>query len=624
MSTGIRRENIWLIGVALLSIGLLFTVGCGGEQDSIGSSMAENSDQRADTSTGGAGAPSDDDNADNAPPPEEELDFSYSQPVVSGQSLFVASENLNSVAVIDSETLDIETIPVGINPTAIGSARQSEEGSTDRVWVLNEGSSSVTVIETEGLTSTNVPVADGTNSLKVGPAGNSVITWFDSESYEDTSGKSVGDLSSVTLIKGDKTYRVAVGFNVRQVHYSNDGQRALVLTDRGVSLLDIDSISSDSRVPPVPLTGDFEADGLGDVEVKFTADGSYAITAFRSKQRVTLLDLDNESYHSVPFEAAPTDIDLISGSPPKVAVTLHGTGEFVTLEVPNGLRNAADARSVQPAVESTALASDTSSDTVVGPDGSETADHGLPDVAEPDDSPQPDVSDTADRVPLTPFNEIDGTQSVDLELRGLGSASIAGESDIAFVYTTIGDERKAILLNLESDEQRIVSLEKRVRGAIPSPDEESFVVLHRKKAGQLPEGSTPADPEYLRRSWGVSIVDIESASTRLVLTKNEPSKSAIWAPRGTDNSTRKVYFTLEPTDLAGAETAKNDVLEINLDSFRTHRYRLPSHPENIGIVRPVSKVFVSQKHAQGRMSFIDVMDGSQKTVTGYQLNAGIK
>ena len=50
---------------------------------------------------------------------------------------------------------------------------------------------------------------------------------------------------------------------------------------------------------------------------------------------------------------------------------------------------------------------------------------------------------------------------------------------------------------------------------------------------------------------------------------------------------------------------------------------MPSLPEGIGAIGTVGKVYVDQKHPQGRMTFVDVASDKRQTITGYQLNAGI-
>ena len=50
---------------------------------------------------------------------------------------------------------------------------------------------------------------------------------------------------------------------------------------------------------------------------------------------------------------------------------------------------------------------------------------------------------------------------------------------------------------------------------------------------------------------------------------------------------------------------------------------MSSHPTEIGSVPASGKVFVSQRHEMGRMSFIDVDDREVRTVTGFQLNSQV-
>ncbi|MEX1367314.1 MAG: hypothetical protein AB1Z98_29575, partial [Nannocystaceae bacterium] len=62
---------------------------------------------------------------------------------------------------------------------------------------------------------------------------------------------------------------------------------------------------------------------------------------------------------------------------------------------------------------------------------------------------------------------------------------------------------------------------------------------------------------------------------------------------------------------------------VNLRSFIVDGLGLGSPPEGAGYVDATEKIFVSQEHPTGRITFLD-RDGNVETVTGYRLNDAVK
>ena len=215
----------------------------------------------------------------------------------------------------------------------------------------------------------------------------------------------------------------------------------------------------------------------------------------------------------------------------------------------------------------------------------------------------------------------------------MGAASVAEGGHTALLFSTLHEERRAVLLALDDNSQRTLVFEKGVRGALSDVGGHTFLVFHTKVDGPVPVGATPADPEYIARSWGVSVVDVASAATRLVLTEHGPGQATLWSPQepsAQDQSDAKVYLIFKAPLVTNDQRAANieasyrDVLTINLRSFRSDSFRVPSVPEGLGSIPSAGRIYISQRHPQGRMTFVDVASGARQTITGYQLNAGIK
>jgi hypothetical protein len=53
------------------------------------------------------------------------------------------------------------------------------------------------------------------------------------------------------------------------------------------------------------------------------------------------------------------------------------------------------------------------------------------------------------------------------------------------------------------------------------------------------------------------------------------------------------------------------------------RTPLPSQPLAAGIVPDAGKGFVAEVHSEGRVTFVDLADGSARTLTGFELGAKV-
>ncbi len=611
----------------VLLVCALFMIACGDE-----SLDSEAPDNNRTGFNNGAGNNADEPGGNNDHIPEQEEDFEFSAPAVVDDRVYVANETLNSVAVIDSRNLSISNRLVGFRPTEIAGpdTERTEPDSDARVMVLNEGSRSVSILATDSDKVVNVPVMARANSLAVDPAGRTALAWYDPA--EAKANDPAGDLSSVSVVIGDTSHEVSVGFHVRSVHFDDAASRALVLSDDGISQIDLEELGGDVIAPPTPVVPEeYETSRPEDLEVLVSADGEWAITRSASFAGAVLLDIDTGEHHFLPLPEIPTDIDLIEGDEAdelRVLIMLRGQSKAVVASIPAGFSAAADAMSGDPQTQLSLDAgydagSDAGSDAGfdagadTGSDAGSDAGSDTGSDAGSDARSDADESDSPVQLPTG----IDGFEVFDVEVDAMGAASVARDGQTALLYSTIGDEKRAVLFEIATGDQETLAFEKGVRGALSDRNGQTFLVFHSKVDGPIPPDATPADPEYIARSWGVSVVDIASGANRLVLTKHKPGPATLWAP---DDGDPKVFLIYEaPENTTDIEPSQRDVLTINLRSFRTDSFRVPSLPEGLGPVRDAGRIYVSQRHPQGRMTFIDAETGARQTITGYQLNAGI-
>lgn len=620
---GHRRQSttrvLSMVTAAMLALSMVAT-GCAGDDSGAQSSAGDEFDRDA----GSPGADSGTSPPD--PPPEQEQDFEFSRPATVGDTIFVANSTLNSVAVIDTSSLSISTIPVGFRPTRVVGPEPEHAGADSaRAVVLNQGDSTATVIDPESLEPSAHSVLDASNSVAMDPTGRRALFWFASD--EQTGGEPTGDLSSISVLKttasdeaSPAVHRVAVGFNIRKVLFDDNGDLALVWTEDGVSRIDLADLDSDTVAPPVPVVPPELAQSIdGPDDVYATDDGRYIAARLPSLDSIVVLDTADEERHLVEFPSQPTDLDLFGDAQPSAWVMLPAQNQAVELTIPDGVERAADATTSEPG----------STDPDAGPDAG-MLDTGLDAASSDAGSTDPDSGTPTTDWP--PGGPLDGVAIHDIDVPGLGAATLndaEGANDAtALLFTTTGDETRVVIFSLADENQQTVALQKRVRGANAAPDADSFVILNQKQPGSIPDDATPGDPEYVARSWGITALDAETGAARLLLTSYEPGPISLWTPGADADGAPTVFAAYDPpTDTSTPgdyAPERRDVIGLNLQTFRHRTYRMPTIPVGLGAIGSNNTVYVDQNHPQGRMTFIEVGTDSTRTVTGYQLNSRIR
>ena len=159
---------------------------------------------------------------------------------------------------------------------------------------------------------------------------------------------------------------------------------------------------------------------------------------------------------------------------------------------------------------------------------------------------------------------------------------------------------------------RTFPLQKSVRAVGLSPDGSKLMVLHARAPGD--PGSATTFEEFVDRSFGYSVVDVATGFAKLQLTLVDPGNFAFAGSRP------RAYVVLDGGDAEGALAACQ---EIELDTGVVRTILLGSPPAAVGVLPATDKVFVSQRHPLGRVSFIDIDSGQVRTLTGFDLNSQI-
>jgi len=470
-------------------------------------------------------------------PPETE--YEYGPPASGERYVYVALTDQDSVARIDSETLDILTVNVGDRPGVLATAP-----GQDLALVLNDGSSTVSILRTDAGVNTTVtlPTPPHFNRLEMGPLGLHAVAYFELEAPETQGIGSFQDVTIIDLTPGSESVvNVSVGFRPREVHFAPDESAAYVITEDGVSILDLGG-SVGFFAPTVPMTLDPLGEGEPD-EVVITPDGQYALARWSNLPLFRAVDLATGDLTDTPLSGPPTDLDLTPSGDTLLAV-IRSQSELALVDVPADIGDAS-------AVE------------------------------------------TLDCTPLT-----------------VGSAQITEDGDQALLYTNASNVKSITLVDLITHERRTAILRKGIRWVALAPDGTSALVLHNK----VPGDPLPTDDfqTQLDKRYGFSLVDLESLFVKLQITDADPGAFA-FSPDGL------LVYLIVADPLAGLR----EVARLNLENFIVDSVAVGSHPVEIGAVVGTDKIYVSQEHNLGRISFIDVESSQVHTVTGFQLNSQI-
>jgi len=195
-----------------------------------------------------------------------------------------------------------------------------------------------------------------------------------------------------------------------------------------------------------------------------------------------------------------------------------------------------------------------------------------------------------------------------------GQARLSPDGTFALLFTSAQQAKSFGRLDLDTGDWRIFDrIRKEVRTIAIAPTGSHAIVLHRPRPD-----STVAD-EYERevdRAEGYSVVALESGSSQLVLTQQVPPLDAVFAA-----GSRHAAVTLRSD---AARVFRLD--SIDLETLVSAPLRLSSAPEYVGPLAPSleGRIWVTQIHPAGRISFVDLAARSTRTLTGYELNGEIE
>ncbi len=517
------------------------------------------------------------------PPPEEEDDADFRTPKTSGRFVYSASRITDRVAVIDSDNLSIDVVDVGLEPTVVR-AIPGQAADTGAVAVLNHGSNEVAFIRTDAKGVNTVELrdaSDGANNLAVTPDGNYVFVYHDIDGPEELGAGSNQELTVVSTQLGGPSWEMAVGANPRDVQFSDNSSLAYVVTDDGVNRIAIAELDAIGKPDIIPVVLDPGIDPK-DLEIHISTSRGQALARIEGGDWVVVTDLETGAKNELILPGIATDLDMSADGTFAILVLPELTGNSTLVEVPLPVAGG-------PGFQSYAIPGEYVGLSSITPDGQSmvlyTTVKPWPNAGGHDEGElilDPDgffATGTATTDGMTdgdpPPPDFDPRQRVTLVRRAMGGWS---------VHTTL-------------------FMEVPVTSAGIAPDSRNAILLH--------EMATELNSQA---PWPYTLLDLSKAFPvkKLQMAEARPGP-ILFTP---DGSRAAVLLRDDPSD-----TRRVDM--VNLSNFIVDGFKLGSPPEGAGYVDSTRKIFVSQEHEAGRITFIGD-DGSVQTVTGYELNDAVK
>jgi DNA-binding beta-propeller fold protein YncE len=393
-----------------------------------------------------------------------ETEIALGPPISSQRFVYVAMTQQGKLARIDGETLTVATTPVGPSPREVAAIPGS-----DGAVALDSATGAATVVRpvvTGGDGTRVLATLPSLNRIDIDPTGRFAVIWFDLvRALRDGTGNagSFQDVVVIALASGHETsVALTVGFRPRAVQFDAAGTRAYVITQDGVSVIDLAdaTVRGPGIVPPIAVAGPGVA--AEDLEVQIVATGDYAAVRQAGHAGVRVVSLAGATRGrawDVPLAAVPTDIDLApDGS--RIYAVERDAAELAVIDIP------ADA--------------------------------------------------------LDPS----GVERIDLAPATVGSIAVSADGARALLYTNATLDPHVTLVELGRPGFPHVTypLQKAVRAVAIAPDGATAIVLAAKAPGD-PATAGSVD-EMIARSHGYELVDLATGFAKLQLTPVDPGPLA--------------------------------------------------------------------------------------------------
>ena len=244
------------------------------------------------------------------PPPEEELELQ--EPQAAKDFVFIASTTQDTVAKINAQNLDIESVAVGSEPRVVRT-----NPMINSAGVLNFGSADLSIIHAkeDDTEVARLKLERYLNQMRLSPQGEYLAIFYDPElAAEDDPVGNLQTLQIARIKEGEEAIvTLSVSFLVRDVYFDESGNYAVVVCDEYLHLIDLaevldDPLSHDPADRVSLLSEDFVDSDWRELEL--TADARFVVIRDGRVPSIMIIDLTTLERAFLDLEAIPTDLDL--------------------------------------------------------------------------------------------------------------------------------------------------------------------------------------------------------------------------------------------------------------------------------------------------------------------------
>ncbi|HSD87210.1 MAG TPA: hypothetical protein VLB44_06830 [Kofleriaceae bacterium] len=275
-------------------------------------------------------------------PPPPEIEYDFGAPISSQRYVYVAMTAQDELARIDGATLAVKSTKVGESPRVVATIPGS-----DGAVVLDSINGTATIVRPIGDTDSTriLGTLQKLNRLDIDPSGRYAVIWFDlAKAISEGSITGIGSFQDVTVVSlasgNEKAVNLTVGFRPREVQFDASGNRAYVITQDGVSVIDL-AYATDhepSIVPPIPVADPTIAPE--DLEVDIVSTGEYAVVRQLDASALRVVNVGTNAgvAFTIPLASPATDIDLApNGS--RVYAVERTAKKLAVIDIPGDAQN---------------------------------------------------------------------------------------------------------------------------------------------------------------------------------------------------------------------------------------------------------------------------------------------
>jgi hypothetical protein len=535
-------------------------------------------------------------------PPETKVESTYKTPVSTRNVVWVANPTSGRVAYINAQTFDVQTVEAGDGPTYLAAVADPTD---DVAIVQNVLSQNATLLRVHpGSTSPAAtavfPSTADANSWAISNSGRWAIAWTNAAQVTSPNpAQGFQQLAVIDTTKPGQSTILAVGYRPSAIAYSGDGD-AYAVTDDGITEIDLSGAQpAVTRNFPLVFQSVESADGAvpGPDATPSIGDSGEAVEAGPDA---------GEAGIAADASPAPADADAaVAVVPPQAAATqpdVSFTPDGAYALVRSDGVASINVISLHDGVSSQVLLPALPTDLSIAPDGS-FAVAVLRDTSTVAILPLPGVVTNPGALSTIP---------VPGHVIGRGIVSPSGKSVLLFTTAAPVDELSVLTLGANPS-LYTATLHDPVLAVFPTADGQNALVLHNV---------TPVAGSNVLGAY--SMVPIAQQLPAFIVSLAAAPLAVALAPT---SDRALVAYRDDPSTTYGVDM-------VSIPSFQVTSFSLASAPTAVGIVTgssaggdagssALSRGYVGQDYADGRITFVDMSDGAERTITGFELSAQI-